>query len=264
VVIIVVCVDVVVFCVFGFGCFVVATTSGVDHVDVAAARALGVVVARSPIARRDPVVEAALAALLALARRLPEQVAVAASGRWDRGALPGLAPRGLAGARVGVVGLGVIGTRMAEVLHALGAEVVGVDPHAASPWARGPLDAVLPTLDAITLHCALSPTSRGLLDSTRLDRLPAHAVVVNTARGDVLDVEAAVARVRDGRLRGLACDVFPVEPYPRLAAGAVPGVWFTPHAAGFVHDLGRRVADELRAALGAWARGEAPPHVVVG
>lgn len=248
----------------GRGRCVLATTSGVDHVDLASARALGVVVSRSPIARRDPVVEASLAALLALSRRIPEQAAVAASGRWDRAALPMLAPRSIAGARVGVVGLGVIGSRMAEVLDVLGAEVVGVDPHVLSPWRRGTLDDVLPSLDALTLHCALSPTSRALLGPDRLDRLPGHAVVVNTARGEVLDVEAAVARVRDGRLRGLACDVFPAEPYPRLADGAVPGVWFTPHAAGFVHDLGRRVADELRAALGAWARGEPPPHVVSG
>jgi (S)-sulfolactate dehydrogenase len=241
------------------GALVVATTSGFDHIDLAACRARGITVARSPLARRDAVVEAALAAMITLRRRLVEQALPAVAGRWDRAALPALAPRGLEGAVVAVVGLGVIGRRMSEVLQALGAEVAPIDP--AVPGARG-LDA-LAEADIVTLHCSLSASSRGLLDATRLRALRRGAVVVNTARGEVLDVAEAVALVASGHLRGLALDVFPVEPYPHLAAGAaVPGVIFTPHAAGYTADLGARVAASVAATLEAWVSGRRPPYVV--
>jgi len=87
--------------------------------------------------------------------------------------------------------------------------------------------------------------------------------VVNTARGTLLDVEAAVREVREGRLRGLHVDVFPEEPWPGLAVAAqVEGVVLSPHAAGFVRGLGARIADEVGTALRAWRAGEPIPHVV--
>jgi phosphoglycerate dehydrogenase-like enzyme len=241
------------------GGLVIATTSGFDHIDLAACRARGVIVARSPLARRDAVVEAALAAMITLRRRLVDQALPAVAGRWDRAALPALAPQGLDGAAVAVVGLGVIGRRMCEVLSALGARVLPIDPAVAG--ALGP-DA-LAEADVVTLHCSLSPSSRGLLDATRLRSLRRGAVVVNTARGEVLDVAEAVALVASGHLRGVAVDVFPVEPYPHLADGAaVPGVIFTPHAAGYTADLGARVAASVQATLAAWVAGRPPPYVV--
>lgn len=246
------------------GRLVITTTSGYDHVDVAAAERRGVAVLRCPEARRDAVVEHALASLLWLLRTMPALEADARAGRWARGRLPDLDPMGLHGARVAIVGLGVIGRRMAAVLDALGAHPVGIDPLGVPEGVEpGDLGA-LAGCDAVTLHCSLTPASRGLLSATRLDQLGPHAVVVNTARGEVLDVEAAVQRVRDGRLRGLAVDVFPVEPYPALAAGAaVPGVVFTPHASGYTRGLGARVADGVLAALGAWVEGRPLPYRVV-
>lgn len=243
---------------------VITTTSGFDHIDVGAATALGVAVARSPLARRDAVVEQAIAQLAGLMRRFPSLEVAAGQGRWARADLPALAPRTLSGARVFVVGCGVIGRRVCELLGAFGAEVWATDPAGVPIGVRAvTLDEGLLQVDAVTLHCALSATSRGLLSAERLARLPAHAVVVNTARGDVLDVDAAVEAVRAGRLRGLAVDVFPEEPWPRLA-GAPEGVWFTPHSAGATHDLGARVAVEVLDTLAAWRDGRPLPHPVVG
>ncbi|MFM2160676.1 MAG: hypothetical protein RLZZ383_188 [Pseudomonadota bacterium] len=243
------------------GELLICTTSGFDHVDVDAACRRGIAVARCPLARRDAVVERTLGALLHLLHRVDPQTREAAVGRWSRGALPELAPRTLAGARVVVVGLGIIGTQVASLLTALGASVTGVDPYARPGGPR--LDDVLEGADAITLHCALSPSARGLLSAERLARLPRHAVVVNTARGESLDVQAAVDMVAQARLGGLAVDVFPIEPYPDLAVGAAtPGVLFTPHSAGFTHDLGARVARGVQDALRAWSRGEPLPFYV--
>jgi phosphoglycerate dehydrogenase-like enzyme len=242
------------------GRLVLTTTSGYDHIDLEAAGSKGVLVARCPLARRDAVVEHALSSIIRLLRNLPRLEAEAVDGRWARGRLPDLAPNPLSGARVAVVGLGVIGGRMATVLDALGAEVIGLDP-AFNATDFDAMDGV----DAITLHCSLSASSANLLSGERISRLRWGTVVVNTARGDVLDVDAAIAAVRSGQLRGLAVDVFPEEPYPALAVGAaVPGVLFTPHASGYVRDLGARVAREVAATLSAFVAGKTLPHAVAG
>lgn len=248
------------------GTLVLTTTSGWDHIDVAAAEQQGVAVGRCPLARRDPVVEQSLSWMIGLLRRSPALDAAAHRGEWARGRLVELDGRGLAGARVLVVGAGVIGRRMMAVLDLLGAEVLCVEQTGVAVpdgVERVDLDRALPTVDAVTLHCGLTPTSRGLLTARRLALLPPHAVLVNTARGAVLDVEAAVEAVRTGRLRGVGVDVFPEEPYPHLAVGsAVEGVWFAPHAAGYRHDLSQRVAREVGQTLEAWHAGRPLPHGV--
>ncbi|TNE87085.1 MAG: hydroxyacid dehydrogenase [Deltaproteobacteria bacterium] len=246
------------------GSLVLTTTSGWDHIDVAAAAARGVAVGRCPMARRDPVVEQALTWLIRLMRREPALDAAALDGRWARGELVGLGGRGVAGSRVLIVGAGVIGRRMGEVLTLLGADVCWSERDGVPvPGERVDLDEALPHVDAVTLHCGLTPSSRSLFTAERLARLPAHAVLVNTARGKVLDVQAAVEAVRSGRLRGLGVDVFPQEPWPAMREAAeVEGVLVAPHAAGYRHDLSERVAREVAAGLGAWHRGEPLPHAV--
>jgi phosphoglycerate dehydrogenase-like enzyme len=246
------------------GDLVLTTTSGWDHIDVEAAIARGVQVGRCPMARRDPVVEITLAWLLRLMRREPALDAAASDGRWARGDLVALGGRGLSGSTVLIVGAGIIGRRMGEVLELLGAETWWVEqPGVPVPGKRVDLDKALPQVDAVTLHCGLTPTSQDLLSAARIARLPPHAVVINTARGRVLDVHAAVAAVAAGRLRGLGVDVFPVEPWPRLEeAAAIEGVILAPHAAGYRHDLSVRVADEVAAGLRAWTAGDPLPHGV--
>jgi phosphoglycerate dehydrogenase-like enzyme len=242
---------------------VLTTTSGFEHVDVRACEARGVLAARCPIARRDAVVEHTIEALIRLFRHLPAQEAAAHEGRWARGDLPAIAPRGLTGARVAVIGLGVIGARVAAVLEALGAQILGVDPN---PPADGrptvPLDDALALADAVTVHASASPSAIGLLDARRLAALRRGCVVVNTARGDLMDPLAAARLVHDGHLGGLACDVFPEEPWPHLADWASDQVLLTPHASGYTVGLGARVADEVGRALSAWAAGAPIPHRV--
>jgi len=221
---------------------VLTTTSGFDHVDVPALRAAGIRVARLPLARRDAVVETTLGMLLALNRRFGPMAAGAASGAWERDRLPAYGARMLG--TVGVVGVGVIGSRMVEVLGALGAEVLAHDPRLTESV---PLDEICARADAVTLHCELTPETRGLFDAARLASLKPGAVIVNTARGKLLDAQAALAAVEAGRLGGLGCDVFPSEPLD-LRPFLHPRVIVTPHAAGWHPGLGAAIADGIRAA----------------
>ncbi len=246
------------------GSLIITTTSGYDHIDLDAAAAKNVTVARLPEIRRDAVVHHALSGMIALMRSFPQFQRAAREGRWAREDLPILAPVALSNATVTVVGLGVVGQAMATTLTHLGAKVLGVDPAGVpSGMEACPLDEALSRSNAVTIHCSLTPSSEGLFTGARIDKMPRGGVLVNTARGSVLDVEAAVERVRTGQLRGLLVDVFPGEPYRRLAEGAsVPGVVFTPHAAGYTRGMGQRVANGVTRALRAWQAGEPVPHQV--
>jgi D-3-phosphoglycerate dehydrogenase len=246
------------------GCkLVLTTTSGTDHIDLAACKRQGVTVARSPVARRDAVVEHTIASMLWLRRRLGDLNHATQQNSWARADLPVLAPQGLRNARVAVIGLGVIGTRVAETLDALGASVLCVDPAGVPQGRRSySLDDAITQSDIITLHCGLTPQTRGMFNRFRLADIPHHTVLINTARGTILDVAAAVQQVKRGHLGGLAVDVFPEEPYPLLETLHHPRILATPHASGYTADLCTRVADEVGNSLVAWANGTGLPHQI--
>jgi phosphoglycerate dehydrogenase-like enzyme len=234
---------------------VLTSTSGFDHVDVTAVRAAGIACARLPLARRDAVVESALGMILALTRRIAPMQEAARAGRWEREALPEWGASLLG--TVGVIGAdGVIGRRMCHVLRALGARVLACDP-ALGPDAVS-LQDLLSHSDVVTLHCALTHETERLIDADALARLRRGAVLVNTARGRLVDVGAAEAAVRAGHLAGLGLDVFPTEPAP-LAELAHPRVLLTPHAAGWHPGLGDAVRDGVVEAVRALNEGRPVP-----
>ncbi len=237
---------------------VLTSTSGFDHVDVGAVRGAGIACARLPLARRDAVVETALGMILSLTRRIAPMQEAAREGRWERRALPEWGASLLG--TVGVAGAdGVIGRRMCEVLGALGARVLACDPALGArsvPWAQ-----LLAESDVVTLHCALNDDTRDLVDAEALAAMRPGSVLVNTARGRLVDVDAAMAAVRVGRLAGLGLDVFPVEPAP-LAALTHPRVLLTPHAAGWHPHLGDAVRDGVIAAVRALAHGSPVPFAL--
>ena len=243
---------------------VITTTSGYDHLDRSLLAARGVAAARLPLVRRDAVVEASLELLVAGLRRSGWLRAASRRGQWARSTMPTLGMRTLRGSRVGVVGLGVIGSRMVEVLTLLGADVVATDPAVRLPGvATQDLDGMLASCDAITLHCHLTEHTRGLLSRTRLAKARRGLVVVNTARGGLVDVEAAVSLLANGTLAAVGLDVFPEEPFPHLAlAEGHPDLLLTPHAAGFHDDLCSLVRQGLVATVDAWRAGQPLPHPV--
>lgn len=236
---------------------IITTTSGHEHIHLPAAQARGITVARCPLARRDAVIETSLAMGLSLLRDLPTLQARAEAGIWARAELPQRPMRRLAGLIVGVVGAGVIGAKAAVSWRALGAEVLLCDPRLPDGVS---LETLFAQAELITLHCALTPSSRHLINAETLKRLRPGVILLNTARGECVDVDAVLAAPPLG---GLGLDVFPEEPFPRLAElAARPNTWALPHAAGFYQGLGRAVAEELAASVGAFVRTGEPHHVV--
>ena len=241
------------------------TTSGYDHLDLRAAAARGVAVARMPLARRDAVVETTLAMAMALLRDLLPLQAAAAQGQWVRRRLPEYRVHRVRDATVGVIGLGVIGSRAAQLFQAMGARVVGWDPGRPDlPVLRQSPEQMVAACDVISLHCRLEPGAPAVLDERLLAGATDGLLVLNTARGGVLDLGAAERALSEGRLAGMGLDVFPREPYPRMAAlAAHPRVIVTPHAAGYHPGLAGAIADELVGTLTAWRAGCRLPHGLV-
>ncbi len=241
---------------------VLTTTSGTDHIDLNHFQERGITVGRLPEARRDAVVDATIGMLVWGLRRMGPQQRASDRGEWIRSSLPQLAPIGLRGARVGLVGLGVIGSAVAEILATLGTEVWGADPAGLPDLVQAAsIEEMLGHCDAISLHCDLNDSTIGLLSRERLVRSHPDLVVVNTARGALVDVGAAISLLKEGCLGGLALDVFPEEPWGQMAQ-AHERVMFTPHAAGFHTTLSKKVREGLCAAVTAFLQEKPIPHQV--
>lgn len=208
---------------------------GVSNIAVDAATARGIPVYVTPGANAQSVAELTVGLMLAAARRIALLDRELRAGRWTR-AQDGLQ---LAGRRLGLVGFGQVGQRVARVAQALGMSVHAHDPvlKGDSPvpgvQLHAALDTLLPVSDVLSLHVPLARGTRGLLDARALDLLPPGALLVNTARGEVVDEPELIARLRDGRLAGAGLDTMASEPLP---AGhpltQLPTVVLTPHVGG--------------------------------
>jgi D-3-phosphoglycerate dehydrogenase len=248
---------------------------GVDKIDLAAARARGVPVAITAGANAVPVAEFTLLLTLAVLRRLPHREAQLRAGEWQRPRSEArVEARGLRGRVVGLIGLGAIGREVARRMRAFDADVRYFDVRRPPPeeeQALGvrfrDLDALLAEADVVSLHVPLLPETRGLLSRERIARLRPRAIVINTARGELVD-EAALAEALDsGRLAGAGIDVFATEPPPAdhpLRRVTAPGLVLAPHIAGSVFDNVGNVARHVFANIRRVLDGEPlPPRDLV-
>jgi D-3-phosphoglycerate dehydrogenase len=251
-------------------CFVQQPSVGVDGIDVDACTAAGVPVANCAGANTTSVAEWCLAATLTLLRRTVEADTAVRGGSWPQTALGG---RELAGSRVGVVGMGPVGRATAALFAAFGCDVVHWSrtrrDDAPAPWVE--LDELLATSDVVVLVIALGTSTRDLLDEAGLARLKPGALVVNAARGGVLDEDALAQALVSGHVGGAALDVFRVEPLPAASPlRTAPRVLLSPHAAGSTVQAVTRILEQTNANLRRVLDGEAvvdvvnglPPHVV--
>ncbi|WP_218890680.1 2-hydroxyacid dehydrogenase [Actinomycetospora corticicola] len=237
---------------------------GPVNVDLAAADAAGVAVAQAPGRNAAAAAEFAVGMVLAALRRIPLAASELRAGRW-RGDFYDYDEAGLEldGATVGLVGYGAIGRIVARVLRAFGATVLVSDPYA--PDEEGieltDLDDLLRRSGVVSLHARLTDETRGMIGARELELLPHGAVLVNTARGGLLDYRPLPAALESGRLGGLALDVYDVEPPPPdWPLHTVPNVVATPHLAGATRQTAHRAATIAAGEAARFLRGEALRH----
>lgn len=190
--------------------------TGIDSIDSAAASRLNVTVARTPNAFTTPVADSVLGYMLAFVRRQPWMDSAMKRGEWEK--IPG---RTLSECTLGVVGVGAIGKAVTRRARAFGMKILGTDivdiDHvfiSESGIEMTDLSSLLSASDFVSLNCDLNPTSRHLINARTLAQMKPTAVLVNTARGPIVDEPALIAALQSGGIAGAALDVFESEPLP--------------------------------------------------
>lgn len=246
---------------------VISTVSvGVDHIDLDAARERGISVGNTPGVLTETTAELTLALILAASRRIAEADRFVRAGNWrpEQPWSPDmLLGVDLAGATLGIVGLGAIGEAVAVRARAFGMRVIAWSrtPRQVDGVEFVPLEALLAEADVVSLHVALTPETHHLIDAAALSRMKPEAVLVNTARGPVVDEAALAAALGDGRLAGVGLDVFETEPLsPHSPLLGFDRVVVAPHIGSASVRTRRRMASLAVENLRAGLVGEPLPH----
>lgn len=245
-----------------------STGAGYDPMDPKACTEAGVLLVNQAGGNAEGVAEHAVGMMLALLKRMPEATAAMREGRAkDRNALMG---RELRGRTVGLVGIGHVGTRVAEIVRlAFGCRVLACDPYldAATIAARGAEKVAMPQLlaesDVVSLHLPLSGESRSLMNGASFAAMKPGAIFVTTARGNIHEEPALLEALRSGHLAGAGLDVWEQEPPPPDAPLLhLPNVIVTQHTAGVTHESRSNIARIAALAFGEVAQGRLPPRII--
>jgi len=231
----------------------VAASVGYDRIDLKAAAALGIPVVNLPVYCTEEVADSALCLMLMLARKTLGFVRLVEAGRWPFvGELDNLPALRLRDKTLGIVGLGRIGTAMALRCKALGMRVAFYDPFLRDGVEKAlggllrcaSLDELLRCSDVVSVHCNLTEQNRHMLNARALAQCKQGALLINTARGPLIDEAALVAALRSGALAAAALDVLEQEPYTDGHLRDVPNLVITPHAAHYSTEsvVERRIA----------------------
>ncbi|MBT8451732.1 MAG: phosphoglycerate dehydrogenase [Deltaproteobacteria bacterium] len=222
---------------------------GVDNVDIPAASRRGIVVMNTPTGNSVTTAEHALALLASLARRIPQAVASMRGGKWEKSKFQG---REIAFKTLGVIGLGNIGRIVADRAQGLKMKVIGVDPVMSSDRAAElgielvELDELLERADFVTIHAPLTPETKNMISDAAFKKMKSSALLVNAARGGIVDEEALARAMGAGEIAGAALDVFSKEPidsdHPLLG---LDNVLCTPHLGASTSEAQERVAVEI-------------------
>ncbi|HEB95232.1 MAG TPA: 2-hydroxyacid dehydrogenase [Sedimenticola thiotaurini] len=243
--------------------------TGTNNVELEAARERGIAVTNVTGYATASVVQHVFALILALTTRLAEYRRDVDAGAWQRSDLFCLLDhpiRELAGRRLGIVGYGELGRGVARLAQAFGMEVLLARRPGGPPReGRLPLAQLLPRVDVLSLHCPLTETTRGLIGAAELERMRPDALLINTARGGIVDEEALATALRRGRLGGAGIDVLAQEPplddSPLLQPG-IPNLIVTPHIAWASRESRQRLLDQVAANIDAHLAGEQRNRVV--
>jgi glycerate dehydrogenase len=243
--------------------------TGTNNVDLESARERGVAVCNLRDYCTASVVQHVMGTLLLLTHKLRKYDALVRSGAWQRGeqfCLLDYPIRELTGRKLGIVGYGALGKGVAHAAQAFGMEVLVASRPGGPPVAgRHDLGDLLPQLDVLSLHSPLTPATQGMIGARELARMKPDAVLINTARGALVDSAALADALRAGRIGGAAIDVLPQEPPVDgnpLLAGDLPNLIVTPHIAWAARESRQRCLDEMAANVQDFRRGGRRNRVV--
>ncbi|WP_419814002.1 2-hydroxyacid dehydrogenase [Glacieibacterium sp.] len=245
--------------------------AGVDHIDLAAARARGIVVTNTPGVLTDDTAEMVLALILSVPRRLAEGEKLVRSGGWT-----GWTPTGLLGHRVrgkslGIIGLGRIGQAVATRAAAFGLSIhyhnrrrlpLSVEALLKAHW-HADLHAMLRSVDIVSINCPHTPATHRLIDAAALAAMQQHAYLINTARGEIVHEAALVAALASGQMAGAGLDVFENEPEVTPALLDLPNVVLLPHMGSATFEGRQAMGDKVIANIRSWVDGHRPPDQVL-
>lgn len=238
---------------------------GVDNIELEAATRAGVVVLNAPGANAVSACEHTIALLLAITRQIPDANQSTHAGRWERKRFK---PVDLRGRTAGIVGLGRVGSLVAQRLRAFEMKVLAYDPYIAprrfTEIGAAPVDltTLLSTSDIISFHVPVTPETTHMLNATTIAKLKPGAIVLNVARGEVVDEPALADALRSGHVAAAGVDVFPHEPCTESPLFGLPTAVLTPHIGGSSAEALAAVGDVISTTTLAALRGEAIPNAV--
>lgn len=236
---------------------------GYDAIDVPAATKLGIVIAYTPGLLNDAVADYAMALLFAVARRVHEGHTSMRDGKWTS-----LWGQDVSGKTLGIVGCGRIGQAVARRASGFNMRLLGADTQPNDEAKKlgiefVPLDQLLAESDYVSLHCALTPETRGLIGEAQLRRMKPTAYLINTSRGPVIDEAVLLRALNENWIAGAAIDAFVVEPLPAdHPLRSAPNLLLTPHQASFGTDTGARVSEAAARAIVEMHAGRKPRWLV--
>ncbi len=245
--------------------------AGVDHIDVATARQRGILVSNTPGVVTEDTADMAMALMLAVTRRIPEGLAVMQSGTWQGWAPTAHLGGRLGGRRLGILGMGRIGLAVARRARAFGMQIHYHNRRRLRPDVEGPieatywesLDQMMARMDVISVNCPHTPSTFHLLNARRLKLMKPTAVIVNTSRGEVIDVNALARMLKAGELAGAGLDVYEkgVDVNPDLRT--LPNVVLLPHMGSATVEGRLEMGEKVLLNVKTFADGHRPPDQVV-
>jgi glyoxylate reductase len=245
--------------------------AGIDHIDVAAANARGIVVTNTPGVLTEDTADLTLALMMAVSRRIVEGANVAQAGGFTGWAPTWMMGRRISGKRLGIIGMGRIGQAVARRAKAFGMQIHYHNRKPVSPriaeeleatyWES--LDQMLARMDIISVNCPHTPATYHLLSARRLKLMPPHAILVNTARGEIIDENALADLLAAGGIGGAGLDVFEFEPAINPKLLKLPNAVLLPHLGSATVEARTEMGEKVIINLRVWMDGERPPDRVL-
>ncbi|MBX3485303.1 D-glycerate dehydrogenase [Phenylobacterium sp.] len=245
--------------------------AGVDHIDVAAANAKGIIVTNTPGVLTDDTADLTMTLIMATLRRLIEGANAVQAGEFTGWAPTWMLGRRLGGKRLGIIGMGRIGAAVARRAKAFGLQIhyhnrkpvshVVADELEATYWDS--LDQMLARVDIVSVHAPANPASYHLLSARRLKLLQPHAVVINTARGSIIDEQALADLLAEGKIAGAGLDVFEQEPRINPKLLKLPNAVLLPHMGSATVEARVDMGEKVIINIKTWMDGHRPPDRVL-